>query len=132
MPPTPGKADFTPPGPAEWNRGQLRELLLAFLNLLRHSLANQFEVWRGGEQLTSIPILILIILLIVAFWIVVPLLIVALFFGCQYRFSGPDMNREKANEVMDKVSHSVGRMVDQVKERVRRCAAREKEKHKKS
>ena len=112
--------------------GQFRELLLAFLNLLRHSLANQFEVWRGGEQLTSIPILILIILLIVAFWIVVPLLIVALFFGCQYRFSGPDMNREKANEVMDKVSHSVGRMVDQVKERVRRCAAREKEKHKKS
>ena len=109
---------------------QLRELLYAGLNLLRHSLSNQFEVWRHGELMTSLPVLILIILVIVAFWITIPLVIVGLFFGCQYRFSGPDLNQERVNEVMDKVSHTVGDVVDQVKEEFRKQA--DKEKNKKS
>lgn len=35
--------------------GQLRELLLAFLNLLRHSLANQFDVWQGRRAAYLYP-----------------------------------------------------------------------------
>ena len=126
--PPPGQKKARREGSGFW--AQLRELLYAGLNLLRHSLSNQFEVWRHGELMTSLPVLILIILVIVAFWITIPLVIVGHFFGCQYRFSGPDLNQERVNEVMDKVSHTVGDVVDQVKEEFRKQA--DKEKNKKS
>ena len=98
----------------DW-REWLRELWAAGLNLLRHSTVNQFEVWRHDRLMTSIPILILILLVVVAFWISVPLLIIGLFAGCRYRFVGPDLGKESINDVMDNVSATVDDMVGQVK-----------------
>lgn len=43
---------------------KLKELLLAAADLLRHCTVNQFEVWRGGERMTSLPVLILILLVV--------------------------------------------------------------------
>ena len=74
-------------------RTRLRELLAAALDLLRHCTVNQFEVWRNGERMTALPVLILILLVLVAYWISLPLLVVGLFFGCKYRFSGPDLDK---------------------------------------
>ena len=111
-------------------KAQLKELLMAAWDLLRHSLVNQLEVWRNGEQMTSIPVLILILLVIVAFWITVPLLIIGLFFGCTYRFSGPDLSRAKVDQVMDRVSSTVSGAVDQVKDQVRQAVEKEKNKKK--
>lgn len=98
----------------DW-RGWLRELWSAFVNILRHSTENQFEVWRKGQMMTSIPLLILVILLIVAFWISIPLLLGGLIFGCRYRFSGPDLGKDSINEVIGSVSKTVDDVVDQVK-----------------
>ena len=104
--------------PGFW--AQLKELLLAALDLLRHSTVNQFEVWRGGELMTSIPVLILILLVLLAFWISIPLMVVGLFFGCKYRFSGPDVDGSRAGQVVDQVSDAVRDAVDQVKDEFRR------------
>ncbi len=111
--------------PGFW--GQVKELLAAALDLLRHSTVNQFEVWRRGERMTTMPVLILILLLVMVFWISLPLLIVGLFFGCKYRFSGPDMNREKVDEVVEQVTTAVSGVVEQVKEEFGR-AVHKKEK----
>ena len=105
---------------------KIKELLYAALRLLRHSLANQFEIWRKGERVTSIPILILIILVIAAFWITVPLIVVGLFFGCQYRFSGPDLNREEVDAAMEKTAQIVHDVVNQVKEEIHRREKKDK------
>ena len=70
-------------------RARLRELLAAAVDLLRHCTVNQFEVWRNGERMTALPVLILILLVLVAYWISLPLLVVGLFFGCKYRFFRP-------------------------------------------
>lgn len=96
-------------------RTRLREIWDTLVNVLRHSTENQFEVWRRGELMTSIPVLILIILVIVAFWISLPLLVVGLVMGCRYRFSGPDLGKETINDAMGTVSETVDEMVDSVK-----------------
>jgi hypothetical protein len=79
-------------------------------------LNNQFEVWRRGEQVTSMPVLVLILLVVFFFWIAAPLLLIGLLFGCRYRFSGPELGREEVNRVMDRVSETV----NDVRENVRR------------
>lgn len=94
---------------------RLREIWDTLVNVLRHSTENQFEVWRRGELMTSIPVLILIILVIVAFWISLLLLVVGLVMGCRYRFSGPDLGKETINDAMGTVSETVDEMVDSVK-----------------
>ena len=99
---------------SDWREGA-REIWEVGLNLLKHSTANQFEVWRKGKLMTSIPILILVLLIIVAFWISVPLLILGLFIGCRYQFVGPDLGKEAVNDVMDNVSAAVDDMVGHVK-----------------
>ena len=73
-------------------------------DLFQRGLDNTVQVERGEKTLLSIPVLMGILLLVVAFWIVVPLLIVGLFLGCRYHFAGPDLGREEVDQVMDKVS----------------------------
>ena len=97
-------------------RDRLRELLAAGLDILRHSTVNQFEVWRGDALLTSVPVLILVLLLIVAFYITIPLIVVGPFFGCRYRFQGPDLGKNSINDVIEDVSDSVGGMVERMKD----------------
>lgn len=62
---------------------------------------NNFEIHKDGEYKSSIPITVLVILIIFAFWISVPLMIIGLFFGFRYRFSGPDIQKTPVNTVMD-------------------------------
>lgn len=98
----------------DW-RDRLREIGSTLVNVLRHSTSNQMEVWRHGQMMTSVPVLILVILAILAWWITVPLLIIGLVAGCRYRFSGPDLGRETINDAMDTVSETVDDMVGSVK-----------------
>lgn len=108
-----------PGGAGSW-RARLRELLAAAVDLLRHCTVNQFEVWRNGERMTALPVLILILLVLVAYWISLPLLVVGLFFGCKYRFSGPDLDKNRVGEVVNQVSAKVGDAVGQVRDEFKR------------
>lgn len=99
---------------SDWRDGAA-EVWEAAKNLLRHSTVNQFEVWRRGEMMTSMPVLILVLLFILVFWITVPLLIIGLFLGCRYRFVGPDLGKESVNNVMDSMSDTVDGMVEEVR-----------------
>jgi hypothetical protein len=64
---------------------------------------NHFEVWRQEERVVDIPVNVLIVCLIFFFWFICPALVIALFFGCRYRFRGPDLGREGKgiNRAMD-------------------------------
>ena len=99
---------------------KLKELLLAAADLLRHCTVNQFEVWRNGERMTSLPVLILILLVVLAYWISLPLLVIGLLFGCRYRFSGPDLDKNRVGEVVNQVSDSVRDAVGQVREQFKK------------
>lgn len=74
------------------------------LRLLRKGNANTFEVMKGGESKASVPVTVLVLLLVFAFWITLPLMVIGLFFGLRYRFQGPDLGKEPVNHAMDHVA----------------------------
>jgi hypothetical protein len=71
------------------------------MKMIRKGNANYFEVLKGGESKASFPVTALVVLLFFAFWIIVPLAIVGLFFGFRYRFSGSDFVGKTVNDAMN-------------------------------
>lgn len=65
---------------------------------------NSFTVRKGDTQLLDIPVTALAVLMLCAFWVCVPLLVVGLFAGCRYSFIGRDLGREDINHVLGKAS----------------------------
>lgn len=119
----------TPPPPREepeeaeprkragkWKKAERGGVLQRLRFLL---LDNELEIWRRDSPVTAIPVLILILLLIVAYYIVLPLLILGLFLGFRYRFSGPDLERESINNVMGSVADTAADLGRQVMDELR-------------
>ncbi len=90
-----------------------------FRDLLRRGLENSLEVRRKEETVTSIPLLISIVLLLLAFWICLPLLVVGLALGYRYRLAGPDFDRNQAGEAVNRAASAVGDRVEQMKEQAK-------------
>ncbi|MEL7656996.1 MAG: DUF4342 domain-containing protein [Bacillota bacterium] len=67
---------------------------------------NAMVVEKNGISVMRLPITVLVILLICAFWIVVPLLVVGMFFSFRYYFQGPDIKSSKVNDAMDTVANA--------------------------
>lgn len=77
---------------------------------------NRFVVRKGDEQLLAMPVTALAILLVCAFWVCTPLLVIGLFAGCRYSFDGRELGRESVNGALDKAAD--------VAENVKQAAAR--------
>ena len=74
------------------------------VKIIRKGNSNYFEVERGGNTVISCPVTVLVLLLLFMFWVVVPLMIIGLFFGFRYRFRGNELGKESINRVMDSAS----------------------------
>lgn len=97
-----------------------RHLMKRLFTALRRALVeNELEIWRRQEPVTSVPVLILIILVLFAFWVTIPLLIFGLFLGFRYRFSGPDLERESINDMIEKVASTADDVGQQVMDELR-------------
>ena len=94
-------------------RGNIRDWIRSILDM---GMENTFQVERGGKVLLTIPVLMGILLLAVAFYILVPLLVLGLFVGCRYHFSGPELGRDAVNQVMDKVTDTAEDIKNNVKQ----------------
>lgn len=91
-----------------------------FFNTLRRWLIdNELEVWRRDQPVTALPVLILVLLLCCAFWVTVSVLVLGLFLGFRYRFSGPDLERDSLNSMMGSVADTASdlghRVMDELK-----------------
>ena len=75
---------------------------------------NRFEVRRDDALLLEVPVTVLVLLLIFAFWVCIPLLVIGLFAGCRYSFSGDELGRESVNQAMDKAAEAVERVKEEV------------------
>jgi hypothetical protein len=75
---------------------------------------NNLQVEKDGKNIVAIPITLLVILLIAAFWVVIPVAVLGLVLGYRYRLQGADFDKTKANETMDKVSNATLKAVDSV------------------
>jgi len=75
---------------------------------------NNFDVIKDGRNILEIPVTVMVLLLCFAFWFIVPLIVVGLFFRISYRFSGPDLGKTHVNRAMDTVSGATQKAVDTV------------------
>ena len=75
---------------------------------------NRFEVRKGDDVVLELPVTVLVLLLIFAFWVCIPLLVIGLFAGCRYSFSGAELGRESLNNAMDKAAEAVERVKEEV------------------
>ena len=71
---------------------------------------NRFAVHRGDEQLLAMPVTALVLLMLCAFWVCLPLLVIGLFAGCRYSFSGKDLGREGINSALNKAADAADRV----------------------
>ena len=79
--------------------------------LFQKSLDNSFYVNRREEEIFHVPVWALVLLLLFFWKILIPVMIVALFFECRYSFKGKD-NLDGVNKAMDKA----GDLADKVKD----------------
>lgn len=77
---------------------------------------NHFDVRKGEETILSLPLTALVLLLVFAFWVILPLMIIGLFCGYRYAFRGPEMGRDDLNHAMDKASQAVDNMKQDFKQ----------------
>ena len=112
-PPMPEEPEEPEPQPSDGKEKKAgRNSLLQRLRYIL--LDNELEIWRKERPITALPVLILILLLIVAYYIVIPLLILSLFLGFRYRFSGPDLERDDLNNMMGSVADTASDLGRQV------------------
>ena len=75
---------------------------------------NRFEVRKGDEVVLEMPVLVLVLLMLFAFWVCLPLLVIGLFAGFRYSFSGAELGRESVNSAMDKAAEAVEKVKEEV------------------
>lgn len=75
--------------------------------VLKKSVDSTFIVERRGQTMINVPVLVLVIALILAFWVVLPLLVVGLFCECRYHFEGIGDINVNLNSACDKMADSV-------------------------
>lgn len=108
------------PGPAEEPPEQGSGFWHMAQDLLRRSVENNLEVWRRGENMVNIPLLIAALLLVVAFWICLPLVVVGLLAGCRFRLAGPDFEHGQASEAVSRAASAVGNTVERIRDQAQR------------
>lgn len=83
--------------------------------VFHHGNTNYFEVKRESNTILTLPLTILILLLIFAFWITIPLLVVGLFFSCRYSFHGSQIEKIDMNSVMNSAADAADKVKNEVK-----------------
>lgn len=80
--------------------------------LIKIGKENDFLITREGREVLKVPVLVFVIALFFAWEAVVPVMIIALFFGCHYSFKGKG-NLSSVNEAMEKASNLADRVKDE-------------------
>ncbi len=98
----------------ERRRGAVKSLGDLVRSLFNMGNRNRFEVRKGDELTLELPVTALVLLLVFAFWICVPLLVIGLFVGYRYSFSGAELGRESVNNAMGKAADAVEKVKEEV------------------
>lgn len=91
-----------------------------FATLRRWLIDNELEIWRKGQPVTALPILILGLLVLFAPYITLPALVLGLFLGFRYQISGPDLEDETFNGMMGTVADTAADLGRQVVEELKK------------
>ena len=71
---------------------------------------------KSGKRELSMPLTLLILLVLINIWVVLALVVIALFFGCRFSMKGT-LSRENVNEVLDNATDFAESMKDEFRTR---------------
>ncbi len=74
--------------------------------VLKKSCETSFEVIKEEKTVVTVPVLVLALCGLFAFWVTLPLLIVGMFMGCRYRFVGFENTSIDINDMCQKASET--------------------------
>ncbi len=90
----------------EGQEGPFKRFLGFCGQIIHRGNINNMQVVKDGEVKTTISITILVLMMFLFFWVTVPLLVIGLFCGCRYIFTGPDFGKEAVNNAMDAAANT--------------------------
>ena len=73
------------------------------------------EIRRRGRVLLKLPLTVLILLLFFTFWIIIPLMIVGLFFDIEFLVLAKSVNTDKVNKVFSEISKNAQNIKEKFK-----------------
>ena len=110
-----------PPAPKKDKEAQgesfsklIQRFLLWLGDLIQKGNRNLFVVYCEGKEWISMPVTIFVILMIFGFSVLLPAMLIALFFDCSYRFKGVETESIGVNKIMDSVEKAACDIKDSV------------------
>ncbi len=94
--------------------GFFAKLGRAIQYLVAKGCENSLVIKRHGQVQFELPVIAFIILLILFFWVVVPLMFVSLFFDFSYNFKGAELGKESINRTMDQATEAVNNFKSEI------------------
>ncbi len=105
--PQPQPAPVQANGKQEFVSG-MQKLWNFICNLFKKGNVNSFSIFRHGEELVTMPVTVLALLVIFIWPASIILLMIGMFCGMRYKFSGPDFSENNAvNNAMNKAADTV-------------------------
>lgn len=84
-----------------------KKLGRAIKYLVQKGVENCLVIKQHGQPLLDLPVIAFLILLICFFWVVVPVMVISLFFDFSYSFKGAELGKEKINRTMEQATEAV-------------------------
>lgn len=92
-----------------------RKIADFFKFIFKKSLEIEFCINKDGRCVAGVPVLVLVLLLLGFFWITLPLIVIGLFFGISYSFTGVSKVILDVNDVCDKASQTAENIKNEFK-----------------
>jgi len=101
------------------NKGEFSKKFKRFLamcsRLIDKGNNNYLDARKEGQQVMTLPLTAVVLLLIFAFWIVIPICVISLFFGYHYSFRGQNFDNERVNAAMEKATQTAENIKEEIK-----------------
>lgn len=83
--------------------------------VIKRGCETTFEVTRYGKRLVTLPVIVLVLCAVFAFWVVIPLIVVGMFMDCKYHFVGFESTSIDINDMCDKASSACENLKNDIK-----------------
>ena len=77
------------------------------------ALVLQIQLKRKGEIILQVPLSIMLIILLLTWEVMLPIMVISLFFGVDYHFIGKE-NIEKVSEVLDRTEAAAAKVKEEI------------------
>ena len=105
----------------------MKELGAWIEGLVKKGCETSFVVEKKGESVINLPVIVLVILALLAFWVVLPLLFVGLFFDFRYHFEGFENTTIDINDVCNKTCDKASEVCESIKKEMKKEEKKDEE-----